>query len=1109
MTDKFIPSDQKNRLRIENDLDSTLFVEAGAGTGKTKELVWRIARLVSSGKAKIEHIAAITFTEAAAAELRDRVRAELEERACNDELHDEERKRCRAAAFGMDSASIQTLHSFAGALLREKPIEAGLPPNFKVVADIEGNIDFEEQWQQWLDEAMEHEETATHLFTAMTMGLRLDALKDLAKSLQDNYDLLPQHFESLPAPSRRAVAALVAQIPQIRGLVTLARNGMTDPLAQHAQRVIEIGDIVAPMDPLGDTALVSLANFGQLSYGKGSQKDWNNNHTGINGCKELKDLLGGLEIIRRYEVDGVRAAALTALLASLRDFILRYMEERRKSGKAQFHDLLVWARDLLRDKLSVREHFQDRFTHILIDEFQDTDPIQAEIAFFLASDRSAMGDSASKEKDWRKLKIAPGKLFVVGDSKQSIYRFRRADIATVHEVGKLLGAGLIPLHQNFRSQKPITSWVNSIFQTLMGTGKPRIQAAYSDLTAWWDDQGGQPPQGVHKFGGAIQKQTNEIKRVEASAVANVLRRIKASGWKVRADNKGTMRTAEFRDICIIMPTRNRLPFLERALDDANVPYRVESESFVLGTQDVRELLSCLRAIDSPADQVALVAALRSTAFSCSDVELVEFLDKGGHLDYTDPGSGDGPVRDALHVLANYSRDRTWMPMDKLIETFIRDRCLEESSFSRARPRERLRRLKLVVEQARAFAQIGESSLRIFADWMDQQAKEGARMVEMPVPETDEDAVRIMTIHAAKGLEFPIVVLMGIGSTGGSHASHVIFDRENNSVHVSVGTDKKRFATQGYDTAKQKEKEADDAEDLRLMYVATTRAKDHLVLSLFRRVTKSQSKAPAAVIERIATESGCIWHDVDCSSAGIQPVVESSKPGKVAFDTAAERDRWISKRAALIKQASRKQAVAATEIARIEKAEAEGGENYYRKGRGSTHLGRAVHSVLQIIDLAPGPAKTKQLEEISKAQAAAEGIPDKWEEVAELVLNGLESSVVKRAVASGKYYREVFVSTPLEGGLIEGFVDLLFEESEGLVIADYKTDVLDNEDKEMKAAEKYNLQAGTYALAVSQATGIPVKEVVLIFLRSGKEVNLSNIKDLQDNAFNKATAILKE
>lgn len=1104
MNSEFVPSDQEYRLRIETELGATFFVEASAGTGKTRELVYRIANLIADEAAEIDRIAAITFTEAAAAELRDRVRVELEKRASDQALNEEERTRCHAALARFDDASIQTLHSFAASLLRERPFEAGLPPNFEVVAEMEAGIEFEQNWQAWLDGAMEQGEIASHLLTAMTLGLRLDDLKAAARLLHENYDRLPEQFEASPPPPRRAASMVVAEVSRIRELLPLASRGLDDPLAAHARKVTELAEMLISMDCCGNAALSLLAGFGKLSCRHGSQKDWGNeSESGMNGCKLLKELLGELEDAKCEELEAVRRAALMPLLEDLRCSLLVWVKHRRSAGKVHFHDLLVWARDMIRDMPGVREHFQERFTHILIDEFQDTDPIQAEIAFFLAADRNVMGDGALLEKDWRKLRIIPGKLFVVGDPKQSIYRFRRADIATVQEVGELLGTDKVPLEQNFRSQEPVIGWVNAVFRKWMGEGKPHLQAAYASLSACWNDKDAVPPVGVHRFGLAVDEQALQVKKYEAASIAGALCRIKSGGWLVRDSGKNTLRPARYCDICILMPTRTILPYVERALDDARIPYRVESESFVLGTQDVRELLNCLRAIDSPADRVALVAALRSTAFGCSDVELVEFLDKGGCLDYTSPGKADGPVREALEVLARYNRERAWVPIDQLIEKFIRERCLAAISFGRSRPRERLRRLKLVVEQARGFAQVGERSLRVFADWMEQQMAEGSRMVEIPVPEADEDAVRIMTIHAAKGLEFPIVVLAGIGSSGSSRGSPVIFDRDEGGVHVSLGSEGRRFITSGYEVTREKEKEADEAEAIRLMYVATTRARDHLVLSLYRKATKSESKVLAAVIERFATEVDCEWHEVDCSPIEMAQASEDRTGGEGTYDTAVDRERWIGDRMAVLRQASKKPAVAVTEMAHSDKDEAEWGEVYYRKGRGGTSLGRAVHSVMQSIDLATGEG----LEEISRAQAAAEGISHLWEDVVRMVSSALRTPVVRRAVASGRYYRELFTSMPMENGLVEGFIDLLFEEEGGTIIADYKTDVLDDEAEEERM-EQYSLQAGAYALAVSEITKKTVKEIVLVFVRSGKEINLGNIDELRNKAQQKAVALLR-
>jgi ATP-dependent helicase/nuclease subunit A len=1104
----FIPSDQESRSRIENELGSTFFVEAGAGTGKTRELVQRIVNLIKEGRAEIGSIAAITFSEAAAAELKDRVRFELEKHSISPDLDDVQQAMCRAAVAGMDSAAIQTLHAFASSILREKPFEAGLPPNFQVLADIEESIDFEENWQSWIDASMENAEVSGSLFTAMALGLKLDGLKELANSLQGDYDRLPEHFAAAAVPQRRAVAALVAGLNHINSLIPLAVNGEGDPLVRHARRLLATGRKLALMEQSGDAALSLLGNFGKLDCSRGAQKDWLKNPVGgLNGCKELKEVCSGLEEIRKDELEQVRVAALMPLLESLRTFTLDCVQRRRSSGKALFQDLLIWARDMLRDNAAVRGYFQQRYTHLLIDEFQDTDPIQAEIAFFIAADAAAMGKAALTEKDWQKLLIAPGKLFVVGDPKQSIYRFRRADIATVHDVAALLGPCRLPLQQNFRSQEPVINWVNSIFAEWMGDGLQHIQAAYSLLSAkcHCEPEGrGNLSSGVHKFGEAVEGKAAEVRGQEVAAIASIVQGIKAAGWKVRADGDGNLRSAEFRDICILMPTRNILPSLERALDGAGIPYRVESESFVLGTQDVRELLNCLRAIDSPADRVALVAALRSTAFGCSDVELVRFLENGGKLDYTAPGSGEGPVREALQSLSKFNAERGLVPLDRLIERFIRERRMEELSFFRPRPRERLRRLCLIVEKARAFAQVGGSSLRAFADWMDTQATGRARMVEAPLPEKDEDAVRIMTIHAAKGLEFPIVLLAGIGSSGGGRGNPVLFGRRDNSVHVRIGSGNSIFTTPGYEEAKENESIAEEAEAVRLMYVAATRAKDHLILSLFRKGGKTPGKSSADLIEALAKETECSWDGLDHSPAGALPAGEKVNRVETLPDSEADREKWIKNRSDIILSASKKIAVSATQIAHVAKEEADDEQKYYRTGRGGTNLGRAVHSVLQGVDLATGEG----LDAMSRAESNAEGIGDRWQEVSDLVQSALNSDIVRRAVASGKYYREVFVSVPVESGLVEGFVDLLFEENGGLVIADYKTDALEDEADAIKRQEQYSLQAGAYAFIVSSVTHKPVKEVVLVFLRSGRQISVTDIEQVANTARKKALVLLR-
>ena len=216
-----------------------------------------------------------------------------------------------------------------------------------------------------------------------------------------------------------------------------------------------------------------------------------------------------------------------------------------------------------------------------------------------------------------------------------------------------------------------------------------------------------------------------------------------------------------------MPARTGLQTLELALEDADIPYRLETPSLVYATQEIQDLLNCLSAIDDPTDQVSVVAALRSPAFACSDVDLLEFVEAGGEFDYLAEGDADAPpgcVFEALAVLKAFHDRRRWLSPAALIEEFLRERRLMELALDDQRPRERWRRYRFLVERAQAFAAAGETSLRSFIEWAGRQREKDAVVRETPIPESDEDAVRVMTVHGAKGLEFPVLVLTGLNST---------------------------------------------------------------------------------------------------------------------------------------------------------------------------------------------------------------------------------------------------------------------------------------------------------------------------------------------------------
>ena len=430
-------ADQQHRDRIQQSLDENLFVEAGAGTGKTTALVGRIVTLIASGAAEMAGLAAITFTEAAAAELRDRVRRDLESAAEDDSRDEGSRDWCRRAVSGMDAASIQTLHSFAQSLLRELPLEAGLPPGFEMLDPIEADLRFQQAWDQWLDESLESEELGPKLARALHLGLNLDQLRRVASALNGDYDLVADaSIAKAPEPTLTIGNRLAESVTEIERLRLFSKIGGGDQLFDYAAEVVALAQRLPAAgggDRAYERALVRLLGWKPLSTRRGRQNEWDKDDvTGVNACKLLKETLQVIEDVRAEEIAALRTAAFAPALEAVRKFVVDQSARRKEEGHAEFHDLLVWARDMLRDNPDARRRFQRRFHHLLVDEFQDTDPIQAEIAFFLAGDPDDRAGSMSK--DWEAIVPTPGKLFMVGDPKQSIYRFRRADIVTMAHV---------------------------------------------------------------------------------------------------------------------------------------------------------------------------------------------------------------------------------------------------------------------------------------------------------------------------------------------------------------------------------------------------------------------------------------------------------------------------------------------------------------------------------------------------------------------------------------------------------------------------------------------------------------------------------------------------
>lgn len=1063
-----LPIDHATRDRIANDLGATLFVEAGAGTGKTTALVARIVSLLRSG-VPVEHIAAITFTEKAAAELMDRVREELETLALDPSLPQPEQALVTVALHDLDGAAMQTLHAFARRIVAAHAFEAGVPPGLTIVDDLEAEQDFESAWTTFLDDCLGEEGPVEPLEFLYALGMSTRNLRDLAIALNNDWDRI-ELGPVPPTPEGFDDGQLRALVDQILDL----NERCTDPsdkLYEH------IAGFSARLDRSAEAHnAFELLEVWQATFGRGrggAAKNWPGYEVSA-----VKDVISELEAERSGILQSEADRCLRVLVHHVAGFVVQQAQQRRESGRLRFHDLLVIACSVLRGNDEVRAAVHRRYTHILVDEFQDTDPLQAELASLIARDPTVPASLS-----WEEAPVEPGRLFVVGDPKQSIYRFRRADVALYRRAATSLGGEQLNLVQNFRSGRPVIAWVNHVFATLMDAGDDPAQATYEPLEPW--HPGDSPLSGAFHIGREIDDSVPAIREAEAADVAAVVTDLLQRGATIREGD--AMRTLRRSDIAVLFPKRAVVPALEAAFDEANIPYRVESRGEVFASQELRDIENVLTALVDPSDEVALVASLRSPVFGCSDAELHDYFAAGGRWNYLLPGkdAAAGPVADAMRWLREFRPQALALPVNLVVEHVLRERRLWESSAVLRRARVRWQRYRLLLELARDFANRPGADLADFVQWMRRNRIGHTRIEEVAAPESDDEAVRLMTIHASKGLEFPVVILVGLSERPRNYTPPVIFEQAN-PPFVKLGRKESGVQSLGYDEACERQRQAERYEEIRLLYVAATRARDTLVVSTFRQPPPAKPAddrvlSPLEAILEACPETGSVWRPYPFAPA--QPAMDLPAASVALEATPEAFELWREARAVRIAAVAKGNAIAATAIAKglpgeesPEDAGRDADVRPWKRGRAGTSLGRAVHAVLQVVDLATGDG----LQSAARTQATAEGLANREHEIERNARRALDSQAVREAVASARHWRELFAARQVGAHLLEGFIDLLYERADGFVVVDYKTDEVRNDAEVDAAVERYRLQLAAYALLVEGAIQRPVVECRFVF-----------------------------
>ncbi len=881
--------DAAERERIRTSLEESLLVEAAAGTGKTTELVKRIVNVLATGRARVDQMLAVTFTEKAAGELKLRLREELERarhelRGTGDRGSDDPRPRLGSieqAIAHLEEAQVSTIHGFCADLLHERPVEAGVDPQFDVLTQTEAKRFFGQAFDAWLQQTLADTPDGVRraLRRRSTGGFGdqdskerpTDRLRRAAADLTE--------WRDFPTPWRREtferkaiIDQIVAHLIDFAEVADRVSNRRSDRLYMDVQSAVLVARAIRTHDKLRprqrdydgiEASLIELAanrTFVNARTGSGARYGEGVMRTTV--VEQHRKIATVLQNFRR-----VADADLAAVLqGELRAPMETYAALKQDAGRLDFVDLLLKARDLVRDHDGVREDFQRRFTRIFVDEFQDTDPLQAEILLLLAADDPA-------ERNWRQVRSAPGKLFIVGDPKQSIYRFRRADVGVYQQVKTRLqdrGVASVALTTSFRAGTSIQKLVNRAFAPLMSRSRGQAlapeatQAEYVPLSPDRVDMTDQPSIVVlpvpHPYG---------MRRVAASAIerslpdavgAFVSWLVTESGWHVTerlplSEGEGGTVAVQpsggvpvaARHVCLLFRRfesfgTDMTRLYVEALEARELPHLLVGGRAFHDREEVMTMRAALAAVEYPDDELSVFATLRGSLFAIEDATLLHYHERFGRLHpfRIPPGlsAGDGTadgladtepgrlasIAEALGVLRDAHRRRNDVPVAETIGRLLEATRAHTGFVMRPGGEQALANVMQIAELARRYEAGGGLSFRGFVDHLEDEA--AARQAsEAPILEEGSDGVRIMTVHRAKGLEFPVVILVDPTCKLYRKTAGRFIDTEQGLCALRIAG----WSPLDLLDHEAVEVERDRQEGIRLAYVAATRARDLLVV----------------------------------------------------------------------------------------------------------------------------------------------------------------------------------------------------------------------------------------------------------------------------------------
>jgi len=1021
-------------------------IAAGAGTGKTTRVVRLLLERVLGTDTEPSRLLALTFTVRAANEMRDRLGTWLTRLVDGHRIAelggglavfgDAERAlaRGRRALADLDRMEIGTIHSFAAHLLRQYPVEAGVSPGFE---EDEGGGKagvFRELWPRWIERRLSAREGPGRIERYLD---RIDPgeIRTFAEALCTEgvpvHGRAPVEDPDWGLRQRNAAVEcrdLLARIP--RG-TSKAHQRITDALGYI--RDLLAADAVTP-------ALRRRQRLLGIAWPSGAA--WR-------GDAETHARLTTFarEVLDRDDW------AVAEVVEWLRPFVDEFRREYGRRGLVSFEGLMVRAARLLRHHGDIRRHLKERFRLILVDEFQDTDSLQGEILLYLAErmDRCA--------GDWRDVEVEPGKLVIVGDEKQSIYLFRGADLEAYQEIARRLTGNrqdaVERLGVNYRSRPELVRFVNAIGRRAMR--RPEYVAI-------------EPSAGATS-GGRIEMilfpelAAMDVRAAEGQAIAQ---------WIAAEIEGGRARAGQ---VAVLLRTLAHARYYTDALRGRGIDFVIEGEKGFYAAPEVVDVTNLLRVIAAPADELALVGLLRSPFGAVSDRDLV-MLQETGALDVLEPWrvpSGLPAVRGLYEMLLRLHAMSRRVPARELVDATLD--ALPVLEISRATPRgeQAVANVRKLLEEL--LTAHGRTLGVALSEWR-RRAREGDEEGEAALADDELDAVRLLSIHKAKGLEFPVVVLPDLQREPPRPGVRpVLHDWSRGSVGFRCGG----VCDLQWIEAARRYRATEEDEAHRVLYVALTRARDtllltgggrqHGLLGTILSALDAEGLALGPASEQTLRGDGFEIRVRLCDGqAGEAAVRIPSSAVGGGIDLVAERERWAAReracrraeRSATVSSPSRVHGLALADDDEHDVSWLEADDLDTGAGRS---IGKRCHDVLATMDLAHPEQATME------------------ESVGRILSPFFRSDAFREIQQAERIERELPFVITLDGAVWSGRIDVVYRDAGRWVVGDYKSDRSEN-------AARYATQARVYAEAARRALAlVEPPEFRLIYLRSGRAVSV--------------------